>query len=506
MDFDRRERLASRRVIISEALMVIAVIAIVIALAFVVSGYWVNADFTVERQGMLQINSIPTGASLIVDGETSWLSRTNTSKILRSGEHTISLTKEGYDTWSRTINVRDGLLYRIRYPRLFLKERTPASVLDTTGTTFASFSPDRQTLLLADNTTKWKLVKVDNEELKPTTIDIAPYFPSVNLAEGATDGVFTGEIKSANWDSNNEHVLFEINNGPDTDWVLLDTKNPASSLALSRISNLRFSQIDIFDDSANTLIALSDGNLYTIDTSRHKISEPFATQVEYFSHYNNQIIYSALDDNISTTLNSDATVTSGESTSTIADTTAMPEGNPSAQPEHRYVVALKSPNDEKTRVLQYTATPVRPAIFQFYDERYLATLAETVLTLYNADHLSADSLKIDSTYSLSFAPDSLKIGDSGEYISLSTDNHIAALDMEAENVTEWNTDGPNYGWLASGMIYSVSNSNLIVYDFDGLNRRSLSSRVSPDFPITITDDKWLYYFNDSHLIREEVAH
>ena len=119
MDFDRRERLASRRVIISEALMVIAVIAIVVALAFVVSGYWVNADFTVERQGMLQINSIPTGASLIVDGETSWLSQTNTSKILRSGEHTISLTKEGYDTWSRTINVRDGLLYRIRYQIVF---------------------------------------------------------------------------------------------------------------------------------------------------------------------------------------------------------------------------------------------------------------------------------------------------------------------------------------------------------------------------------------------------
>lgn len=502
MDFDKRERIASRRVIISEALMVIAVIAIVVALAFVVSGYWVNSDFTVERQGMLQINSVPTGASLIVDGETSWLSQTNTSKILRSGEHTISLAKDGYDTWSRTINIRDGLLYRIRYPRLFLQEHDPTSVLDATGVTFATFSPDRQTLLLANNTTKWKLVKLDSDELKPTVIDIAPYFPSVSLAEGATEGTFTGEIKSATWDKNNEHVLFEINTGTGASWTLLDVKNPASSLNLSQVSSLGFTQITIFDDSANTLVALSDGNLYTIDVSRRQISAPFASHVEYFDHYNNQIIYSALDDNTTATLEGNSAIAPSDAT-TITNTAG--ESPSPTQPDQPYVVALKSPSDEKPRVLEHTATPVHPAIFQFYDERYLATLANTVLTLYSADHLTADSLKLDSTYSLSFAPDTLKIGDSGEFITLSSGNHIAALDMEAESITEWTAEGSSYDWLASGMIYSVSDSNLIVYDFDGLNRRSISTGVSPDFPVAITDDKWLYYFDGaSHLVREVI--
>ena len=501
MDFDKRERLASHRVIISEALMVVAVVAIVIALAFIVSGYWVNSDFTVERQGMLQISSVPTGASLIVDGETSWLSQTNTSKILKSGEHTISLTKDGYDTWSRTINIRDGLLYRIRYPRLFLQKRTPASVLDTTNATFASFSPDRQTLLLANNTTKWKLVKLDRDELKPTAIDITPYFSNVSPAEGATEGAFTGTIKSATWDSNNEHILFEINTGPSTNWTLLDINNPTSSLNLSQISSLSFKQIVIFDDSANTLVALDDGgNLYTIDVSRQKVSAPFASHVEYFDHYNNQIIYSALEADTAT-LDSSSAMTPTDAT-VITDTAG--ESSSPTQSE-QYIVAFKSPSDEKPRILKRTATPVRPAIFQFYDERYLVTLAETVLTLYHADNLSADSITGASSYPLSFAPDSLKVGDNGEYITTSAGNHIAALDMEAGSVTEWTTEGASYDWLAGGMIYSVSSGELIVYDFDGLNRRSISTNVSPDFPVAITDNKWLYYFSESQLIREIIV-
>lgn len=489
MDFDKRERYVSRRVILSEALMVVAVVAIVIVLAFIVSGYWVNSDFKVERQGMLQINSVPTGASLIVDGETSWLSQTNTSKILKSGEHTISLAKDGYDTWARTINVRDGLLYRIRYPRLFLKERTPTPVLDTSSATFASFSPDRQTLLLANNTTKWQIVKLASEELKSTTIDIAPYFPTASSPD--TPETFRGEIKSIAWDSNSEHALFEVKTDSGISWTLLDIKNPTSSVVLSQISNLSFEQVVILDDSANTLVALDDDKLYAIDASRRTVSKPFASQVSYFDHYGNQIIYSALRTDDAEThpakIPEDGSASDESSTSEV---------------KPRYMLAIATPSDEKSRILKYTASPVRPAILQFYDARYLATLVGSDLTLYNADSLAADSLTEDSAYSLSFVPSSLKIATGGEYITMSEGNSIAALDMEAEKITEWTTDGPTYDWLADGMIYSVSSNNLIVYDFDGLNRRQLSSNVSPNFPVAITDNRWLYYFNGSHLIRE----
>ena len=109
MNLDKKKKLRSLKVIISEAIMVLAVIATVAVLAFIVSGYWINSDFKVERQGMLQISSVPTGANVNIDGEeSSWLQRTNTSKVLPSGEHTVTLTKDGYDSWSKTINVKES--------------------------------------------------------------------------------------------------------------------------------------------------------------------------------------------------------------------------------------------------------------------------------------------------------------------------------------------------------------------------------------------------------------
>ncbi|MBR3132155.1 PEGA domain-containing protein [Candidatus Saccharibacteria bacterium] len=138
----------SIKVIVSEAIMVLTVIITVIILAFIVSGYWINSDFEVERQGMLQISSIPTGADVSIDGETAWLQRTNTSKVLPVGEHTVKLTKENYDSWSKTVNITEGLLYRIHYPRLFLKEREKEKAYDAVGTTKIFVSDNHEEMLL----------------------------------------------------------------------------------------------------------------------------------------------------------------------------------------------------------------------------------------------------------------------------------------------------------------------------------------------------------------------
>ena len=139
MDAEKKQRLQSLKVIISETIMVLAVIISVAVLALIVSGYWIGSGFKVERQGMLQISSMPTGADISIDGDSSWLQRTNTSKVLLSGEHSIVLTKEGYDSWSKTINIQEGLLYRLHYPRLFLRIVLPKNWLASTALRQLSF-------------------------------------------------------------------------------------------------------------------------------------------------------------------------------------------------------------------------------------------------------------------------------------------------------------------------------------------------------------------------------
>ena len=131
MDFTEREQQKKRhliRVILAEAGMVLAVILIVVVTLMITMGFFINSEGRLEQTGLVQIHSVPTGASVTIDGETIF-SRTNLSRSLAAGEHHLKLSRDGYDTWERTITMYSGLLLRLYYPRLFLEHRTPETML-----------------------------------------------------------------------------------------------------------------------------------------------------------------------------------------------------------------------------------------------------------------------------------------------------------------------------------------------------------------------------------------
>ncbi len=452
------------KVIISEAIMVIAVIITVIVLAFIVSGYWVNSDFKIERQGLLQISSIPTGADIDIDGESPWLQKTNTSKVLSSGEHTVTLTKDGYDSWSKTVNIFEGLLYRIHYPRLFLQDRVSEKVFDVTETSLATISPKRNLLLLINQTTKWNLINLEDSTLESQEIDISKYFSSVSLAENANIGVFTGKILDMDWDRDNSHILFKVNNEDDIEWVLLDVKNPKNSINLTKEFTAEFSSVKILDNSSNNLLVLQGHNLHKIDVPRKTISAVLVSGINSYDHYNDEIVFSAED----STSEADA-----------------------------YYIGLLNVNENEISRLESSSEPVKVLISRFYDDDYITIITENNVTLYKEE-----SFEKVSEFELSFTPNFTEVGHNGEFIIMYSGNQIATLDMEAMKVNEWETDGDIFGWIDNDMIYSVADGKLIVYDFDGLNRRVLTKNTSSHFPVAITNDKWLYYFSDDNLIRE----
>lgn len=469
MDLENRKKRQSLKIIISEALMVIAVIATVTVLAFIVSGYWINSDFEVERQGMLQISSVPTGANVNIDGEaSSWLQRTNTSKVLPSGEHTVTLTKDGYDSWSKTIDIKAGLLYRLHYPRLFLKERTPKNTLDLTGTNLAVISSDHDSLLLVNNTTKWAYLDLNSDQLEPKPIDISPYFSSANSPDSAT-GLFDGEVLDADWDYDGAHVLFKVKIADSIEWTLLDVKNPDRSINLTKEFGANFSRIEMLDNSANTLLAIQNGNLHKIDVPGRHISAVIIKNVTDFDHFQNEVIFSAK--------NSDS------------ETANAP-----------YYVGFFKVGDDEITELTASDTPTKVAISKFYDKKYLTILSDTSLSVYEKDNPTEQYFN----YNLSFAPDYIEVGHDGEFITMYTGARIATLDMEAGLVHEWSVEGDTFGWIDNDMIYTVADGELIVYDFDGLNRRALAKNVSTHFPAGITDNKWLYYVSDDNLMREVI--
>lgn len=465
MDPEKIKKLRSIKILVSEVLMVFIVIITVIILALIVSGYWVNSEFEVERQGMLQVSSVPTGANVMIDGETSWLQRTNTSKVLATGEHSVTLTKEGYDSWSKTVNIAEGLLYRLHYPRLFLEDRVIEKSYYLPETTFATISPGSELLLITNNTTNWQLINLTEENLKPRSIDISNIFQSVSLTPGSTIGLFTGSIIDADWDHDETRVLFKVQNDTQIEWVLLDVREPQNSINVTREFGSNFSNIQILDNSANNLLAIQNGNLHKIDVSGKSLSAVIVERIVDYDHYENEIVYVSQQ--------------------------------PESELTPMYEVGLTKIGDNNKTTVFHIAQPVKVALLKFYDQKYISMSKDNHLTLYNKDNIEETT-----EYTISFNPANMKVGHDGEFIILSESNHLATIDMEAAKAIEWQIENVNYDWLDDDMFYDVSEGDLIVYDYDGLNRRNLAKNVSNHFPVTITDNKWLYYFSDDYLVRE----
>lgn len=370
MDPDAAKKRQSIKVIISETLMVLTIIATVVVLALVVSGYWLNSDFKVERQGMLQISSAPTGAEVAIDGETAWLQVTNTSKVLTSGKHTITLTKEGYDSWSKTIDISEGLLYRIRYPRLYLKEREKTKIADTLGTTKVFTNGKQNQIFLYSG----DLASLDTEQ----------------FATPPTSQEVSGSDVIAGWQVLN-----------------LDADTPEKK-----------------------------------PVTRDMLYELFKKP---------------------------------------------------KKPTEEDPVKAFNPNI-------HVSETAKTIFSKFYDDRYLTVVEGQKITMYEKD--AEEPVLVTE---LSFVPTEFHTGDDGEFIVFSTGPTIVTLDMETMQIKEWSVDGETFGWLDGSTIYSVKDGELFVYDFDGLNRRSLSNGVSTRFPVLLTRDRWIYYFSDDTLMREQIV-
>lgn len=458
MDPEKTKRRQNLKVIVSEAIMVMTVAVTVIILAFLVSGYWINSDFKLERQGLLQISSTPTGADVSIDGDSSWLQRTNTSKVLSSGEHTVTLTKEGYDSWSKTINISEGLLYRIHYPRLFPTNPVTEKTLDLNNYSFSTISPDRSKLLLISST--WQLIDLADKDTKSLDLGISQLALDDSSVKIDPESV----IVSADWDKSGSHILVKMNNGGSIEWILLDIKDVKNSINLGKEFDGDFTNVQILDDSSSSLLAIFNGNLHKIDIPGRSISSVLVKGVMNYDHFDSsEVVFYSND--------------------TVSEASAG------------YVGLLKLSDNKTTKLLDVTS-PATVAISRFYDDKYITILQDNLVSLYKKDNFTRVA-----DYEISFSPGKMKVGHNGEFITMSLDGKIATLDMETESVREWSVGAERFGWIDDDMIYATVDDTLVVYDFDGLNRRVLSQNVNNNTLATITDDKWLYYFRGNSLMR-----
>lgn len=462
MDPEQVKKRQTLRVLFSEAMMVLSVVAIMTVLIMITSGYWINQNFEVERRGMLEVLSSPTGADIIVDGETAWMAKTNSSRILSKGEHTVSISKEGYGDWVKKVTIEEGLMYRLPYVRLFPNEPELEKVSEINAR-ISSVSPDRSSMLLIDDSTTWKILHLNEDKVSTTDFDVAKVFDKIGGAEAMAG------IAGIDWSKDGNRILLKVVWNEKNEWLLLDLKDSEKSASITETFGMNFDTVKFFDKTGDDLLVVDGGELRKLDVSEQSISKILASNVTNFNLYDESIVY----------------VANGK------------------------VSVLKKVDSEAIDLLDVQGDRVFAALTRSYRDNYLTVIEDDKLSLYKGQlPNNKDDKSFEQIFSVEIGlmPERIKIGADGDFVIMSNGKNIVTLDMESENVSRFEVEDGKIGWLDDHLLYVVDNDgDMVVYDYDGLNRRELSKNASQRLGATVSEDeRWLYYFSDGWLVRESL--
>lgn len=505
--YQDKKRKQMIKVVLAEISMVLAVILIVVVATLAAMGFFVSGDGNIEQSGLAQIHSMPTGATVELDGNVLF-SRTNLSRTMPEGEHWLKISRDKYDSWENTLRMKPGILLRLYYPRLFLLNRSAEMVRDfEKELEFYQPSVDRTSIIHAEKgATIWNLLDVRGDELKTTPLRMAEILPSVDEETGQ----FRGRIDELRWSANSDHLLVKISYDGQKDWILVNVKDPKQSLNLTETFGMDFTQVEMADDSAGKLFVLENKHLRRIDTAGQQISRVLLDNVENFANESSNIVY-----------------------------VGAPEKNTKGA-EERQIGTYR--DGEKGGVKLVTvggATQVRAQIANYYGDEYIGYLVDNRLTVLVGNLPTYSETGADlsvltelwKNYELGSTPKTFGVSPGGGHFWLRSGEQMMVAGFEVEEVYQYDVTGVPK-WLDGDMFYAVSEDSLRVWDYDNTNLRTLvatkkykdlsglenetldvttfSEYKLAKYPVILaTNDKWLYYLVDDgdggvNLVREKV--
>lgn len=466
LDFEERRKRQRIRVIITEILMFFSVVAIVVVATLISMGFFVSSDGSIEQAGLLQIHSLPTGATVEIDGETIF-PRTNLSRTLAVGSHEVKLTRDGYDSWSKSIDMYPGVLLRIYYPRLFLQDRKP-ELMRNLGEEleFYSVAPNRNYILYSSrDAVVWNLLDVSSDEIKVAKLDLSEVLPEVEEKK------FLGTVEHLEWSNDGRRVLLKLQTKEKSEWILVDLKDLKASLNLTKIFGMDFENVEIMDNAAEQLLVFEKHHLRKISTSSQALSRVLLDNVANYAHHEANLIYVTMPSKGERQI---GLYREGERAGTIIKTISEAEnvqiGLSEFYGDHYVIYAI----DDKVNVL--------------YGD----------LPMYNAEKPDLSRLRplLDGA-ELGLVPNAVEISGAGEYVIFARGNEFAVVDVDTGEISKYRALAQEAKWLDDSMLYATKDEKMVVWDFDGTNQRTLTQASNFDVLIT-ANNRWLYYLRENN--------
>jgi len=459
-----------RRVLFS-VVGTLSVLIIVTASILFMLGYRLDSgNGHLEQGALLQFDSKPSGADVTVDGK-SINGQTATKQTVIAGVHSVKISKNGYEDWTRTLSLDAGTLTWLDYVRLVPKTRTVEAVASYTKLAGLSFSPDLKWALAIQEPSLAIFQQIDlrSETVKVSTLTL----PATLYAAPATGSAVFSIYK---WNSNGRYVIIHHTYGEgQTEWLMVDTQDVTKSVNITRLLSVGFSDIQFAGTSGTSLYGLTtDGLVRKLDLSAATISRALVTNVSSFSVFE--------DDNIVSYVGMNP-----------ADTTKKVAGI--------YKDGESGPTILRTATDSNSALNI--ALGRYFSDDYVAISegnAVNILTgtLPSAGSTDTDGLSLYGMLRLSGSVDTLSFSKEGDFVVAQADSEFKSYEIEHQRssvgavATSGDKPATTLKWLDLAHLWNDDNNALIMRDFDGTNAHTIMT-VETGFGASLSTNGKFFY-------------
>jgi len=453
------------------AFMTFAVVVVATFIIFFVLGFRFDTNNgRIEQYAFLQFGTSPSGATVSVDGVEIGDKTPNKTSV-RAGQHQVTMTRDGYEPWQKTIDVKSGTINWLNYALLIPKKMTVESVLNYNTVNSSLASPEGRSMIVQQqsNAPVFDLADLSSDAVRSTKLTI----PATIYSEAAKAGV-EHVFKIAKWDDGGRYVLVKHNYSALEEWLVLDTQDAKLTKNITRIFNILIGSIVFSGTSGNEFYVLNKTDIRKLNLSAGTISKPLISNVTSFEIYKTNII---------TYIGVDISTVGGQ------------------------VAGVYRDGDTVAHVLR--TKPDKNAILHIATSHYFNSDYIVISDGKRVDILSGSypnsisdnstSMKIIATYAIKENVQYLSFSPIGEYVLTQTGANYTAYDIEYHNLSSSSITGAGavaqLKWLDDSYLWSDKSGSLIINEFDGTNSHVIAP-VTTGQDVTLThNEKYIYSIN-----------
>ena len=475
MDSKLLQRKPPIKQILVYAIMTFAVFMIVTLITLVMLGFRFDANNgNLEQYAFLQFSSIPSGATVAVDGAILG-SKTPNKISVPAGKHRIEMWRDKYETWHKSINVKSGTLTWLNYALLVPKKLTVESVAKYESIYLSLASPKGNYMLIQKQSNKpiFDLVNLSSDTIKSTNITI----PADIYSEAATPGI-NHVFKIVKWNNDERYILINHTYGEKSEWLVLDAQNVNQTKNITKLFDLVISNVTFSENSGNTLYAVDANDIRKLDLSTETISKPLVSNVNGFDVYNESKVITY-----------------------VSNSTTGVDGR---------AVGLFREGDEKPSVIR-TVTgssdiPLHIATTHYFNEDYVVIShggkVDVLSGSYpNTTSDNTNSMKVVASFEVKVSIEKLMFSPTGEYVFIQSGAYFASYDLEYQKLTTSTLGGTgavsSLKWLDDNYIWSDRDGKLTIREFDGANIHTINSVVLNQDATLTNNGRFLYSIGKS---------